>query len=200
VLKRLASKLSKICDDLRLLSSGPRCGLHEINLPEMQPGSSIMPAKVNPVIPEVVDQVCFKVMGNDVALTHAAAAGQLQLNVMEPAAAQCMFESIELLTNAIDTLRTKCIDGITANREVCEAYVHNSIGIVTYLNDIIGHHNGDLIGKEAAKTGKSVRELVIEKGLMTPAELDEVLSLESLMSPHYTGKVWGDDERGLPQR
>ena len=200
VLKRLASKLSKICDDLRLLSSGPRCGLHEINLPEMQPGSSIMPAKVNPVIPEVVDQVCFKVMGNDVALTHAAAAGQLQLNVMEPAAAQCMFESIELLTNAIETLRTKCIDGITANREVCEAYVHNSIGIVTYLNDIIGHHNGDLIGKEAAKTGKSVKELVIEKGLMSAAEVDEVLSVESLMSPHYTGKVWGDDERGLPQR
>lgn len=199
VLKRLATKLSKICDDLRLLSSGPRAGLHEINLPEMQPGSSIMPAKVNPVIPEVVNQVCFKVMGNDVAVTHAAAAGQLQLNVMEPALAQCMFESLELLTNAMDTLREKCVDGITANPEVCEAHVMNSIGIVTYLNDIIGHHNGDLVGRQVARTGKSVKEVVVEMGLMSAEQVDSVLSVEALMSPRYSGTVYSDGDKGLPQ-
>ncbi|MDD7542260.1 MAG: aspartate ammonia-lyase [Mobiluncus porci] len=198
VLKRLAHKLSKTCNDLRLLSSGPRCGLHEINLPERQAGSSIMPAKVNPVIPEVVNQVCFKVIGNDVTVTMAAEAGQLELNVMEPAMADSMFESLTLLTAACDTLRTKCVDGITANREVCRAYVDNSIGIVTYLNDIIGHHNGDVIGKEAARTGKSVKELVVEKGLMTAEEVDKVLTLESFMKPRYSGKVWADDETGLP--
>ncbi|MCI5825333.1 MAG: aspartate ammonia-lyase [Arcanobacterium sp.] len=199
-LKRLATKLSKICDDLRLLSSGPRCGLHEINLPELQPGSSIMPAKVNPVIPEVVNQVCFKVMGNDVAVTHAAGAGQLQLNVMEPALAQCMFESLDLLTHAMDTLRTLCVVGITANPEVCKAYVMNSIGIVTYLNDIIGHHNGDLVGKEAARTGKSVKDVVVEMGLMTPEEVDAVLTVEKFMQPKYSGKFYSDSDKGLPEK
>ncbi|MDD7466077.1 MAG: aspartate ammonia-lyase [Actinomycetaceae bacterium] len=198
-LKRLATKLSKICDDLRLLSSGPRAGLNEINLPQLQPGSSIMPAKVNPVIPEVVNQVCFKVMGNDVTVTHAAGAGQLQLNVMEPVLAQCMFESLELLTRAMDTLRELCVDGITANPEVCEAYVMHSIGIVTYLNDIIGHHNGDLVGKEAARTGKSVKEIVVQMGLMTAEEVDATLTAEKFLHPVYNGKIYSDSDRGLPQ-
>lgn len=183
VLKRVAVKLSKICNDLRLLSSGPRAGLNEINLPEMQAGSSIMPAKVNPVIPEVVNQVCFKVFGNDVCIGWGAEAGQLQLNVMEPVVAQSLFESINLLRNACAVLRTSCVEGITANPEVCLAYVTNSIGIITYLNDYIGHAAGDAIGKEAARTGRGVRELVLEQGLMDPVLLDRVLSVENLMQP-----------------
>lgn len=182
-LKRLALKLSKVCNDLRLLSSGPRAGLNEINLPEMQAGSSIMPAKVNPVIPEVVNQVCFKVFGNDVAVLMAADAGQLQLNVMEPAIGQAMFESVTLLRSACDTLRDKCVVGITANEQRCRDYVMNSIGIITYLNDLIGHHEGDLIGKEAAATGKGVRELVLQHGLLSEAMLDKVFSTENLMHP-----------------
>ncbi|MFC0179751.1 aspartate ammonia-lyase [Thorsellia kenyensis] len=187
-LKRTAVKLSKICNDLRLLSSGPRAGLKEINLPEMQAGSSIMPAKVNPVIPEVVNQVCFKVIGNDTCITMAAEAGQLQLNVMEPVIAQAMFESISLLHRACFNLRDYCIDGITANKSRCEEYVFNSIGIVTYLNPFIGHHNGDIVGKICAQTGKSVREVVLERGLLTEAELDDILSLENFMNPKYKAK------------
>ncbi|MGV3001950.1 aspartate ammonia-lyase [Vibrio sp. E150_018] len=187
-LKRLAVKLSKICNDLRLLSSGPRAGLNEINLPELQAGSSIMPAKVNPVIPEVVNQVCFKVLGNDTALSFAAEGGQLQLNVMEPVIAQCMFESLEILKNACVNLRDKCIDGITVNKEVCEAYVFNSIGIVTYLNPYIGHHQGDIVGKICAETGKSVREIVLDRGLLTEEQLDEIFSPENLMHPQYKAK------------
>jgi len=182
-LKRMATKLSMICNDLRLLSSGPRAGLNEINLPEMQAGSSIMPAKVNPVIPEVVNQVCFKVIGNDLAVTFAAEAGQLQLNVMEPVIAQAMFESISLLANSCLNLREKCIDGITANVETCRNYVMNSIGLVTYLNPIIGHHEGDIVGKICAKTGKTVKEVVLERGLMTEAEIDKVFSVENLLNP-----------------
>ncbi|MBD1576047.1 MULTISPECIES: aspartate ammonia-lyase [Vibrio] len=187
-LKRLAIKLSKICNDLRLLSSGPRTGLNEINLPELQAGSSIMPAKVNPVIPEVVNQVCFKVLGNDTALSFAAEGGQLQLNVMEPVIAQCMFESLEILKNACVNLRDKCVDGITVNKEVCEAYVFNSIGIVTYLNPYIGHHEGDIVGKICAETGKSVREIVLDRGLLTEDQLDEIFSPENLMHPQYKAK------------
>lgn len=182
-LKRLAIKLSKICNDLRLLSSGPRTGLNEINLPQMQAGSSIMPAKVNPVIPEVVNQVCFKVIGNDTAISFAAEAGQLQLNVMEPVIAQCMFESLEILNNACINLRDKCIDGITVNKEVCEHQVLNSIGIVTYLNPLIGHHQGDRVGKICAKTGKSVREVVLELGLLTEKQIDDTFSVENLLNP-----------------
>lgn len=187
-LKRLAIKLSKICNDLRLLSSGPRAGLNELNLPELQAGSSIMPAKVNPVIPEVVNQVCFKVLGNDTALSFAAEGGQLQLNVMEPVIAQCMFESLEILKNACVNLRDKCIDGITVNKEVCENYVYNSIGIVTYLNPYIGHHQGDIVGKICAETGKSVREIVLDRGLLTEEQLDEIFSPENLMHPQYKAK------------
>lgn len=191
--KRTAMKLSKICNDLRLLSSGPTAGLHEINLPPRQAGSSIMPAKVNPVIPEVVNQVCFKVFGNDLTVTMAAEAGQLQLNVMEPVIGEALFQSIRILGNAADALREKCVVGITANADVCRAYVENSIGIVTYLNPFIGHHNGDLIGKEAAATGKSVRDLVLEKGLMDEATLNQVLSPENLMHPVFRGELFLDN-------
>ena len=184
-IKRLAVKLSKICNDLRLLSSGPRAGLGEIRLPERQAGSSIMPAKVNPVIPEVVNQVCFKVMGNDVALTFAAEAGQLQPNVMEPVIAQAIFESINLLTRGMSTLRELCVVGIEANEEVCRRNVLDSIGIVTYLNPVIGHHNGDLVGRECARSGRSVREVVLEMGLLEESVLDEILSPENLLRPHF---------------
>ena len=184
-IKRLAVKLSKICNDLRLLSSGPRAGLGEIRLPERQAGSSIMPAKVNPVIPEVVNQVCFKVMGNDVALTFAAEAGQLQLNVMEPVIAQAIFESINLLTRGMSTLRELCVVGIEANEEVCRRNVLDSIGIVTYLNPVIGHHNGDLVGRECARSGRSVREVVLEMGMLEESVLDEILSPENLLRPHF---------------
>ena len=184
-LKRVAVKLSKICNDLRLLSSGPRAGLGEIRLPERQAGSSIMPAKVNPVIPEVVNQVCFKVIGNDVTLTFAAEAGQLQLNVMEPVIAQASFESIDLLTRGMATLREMCVVGIEANEEVCRRNVLDSIGIVTYLNPVIGHHNGDLVGRECARSGRSVREVVIEMGLLEESVLDEILSPENLLRPHF---------------
>ncbi len=188
-LKRTGVKLSKICNDLRLLSSGPRCGFNEINLPEMQAGSSIMPAKVNPVIPEVVNQVCFKIIGNDVTISFAAEAGQLQLNVMEPVIAQCMFESVELLSNACVTLAEKCIDGITANEEHTKQMVFNSVGIITFLNPYIGHHMGDVIGKEAVATGKSIRELVLEKELLSEEELDKILSVDNLMHPKYTATL-----------
>ena len=184
-IKRLAVKLSKICNDLRLLSSGPRAGLGEIRLPERAAGSSIMPAKVNPVIPEVVNHVCFKVMGNDVALTFAAEAGQLQLNVMEPVIGQTLFESINLLANAIRTLRELCVIGIEANEDVCRNNVLNSIGIVTYLNEVIGHANGDAVGRECARSGRNVREVVLEMGLLDEAALDELLSVENLLRPKY---------------
>lgn len=192
VVKRVAMKLSKICNDLRLLSSGPRAGLNEINLPERQAGSSIMPAKVNPVIPEVVNQICFKVFGNDVTISMAAEAGQLQLNVMEPVISQSLFESIRLLARACTTLRTLCVVDITANPEVCRAYVDNSIGIVTYLNPLIGHHNGDLVGKECARTGRSVPEVVLEMGLLDKETLDKVLSTENLLHPVWRGELFLD--------
>lgn len=180
-LKRMAVKLSKICNDLRLLSSGPRAGLNEINLPKMQPGSSIMPGKVNPVIPEVVNQVCFKVYGNDLTVTFAAEAGQLQLNVMEPVLCQSIIENIVFLQRAIDTLRIKCIDGITANRDVCRNMVINSIGIVTALNPYIGYKNSTKIAKEALETGKSVYDLVLEKELLSKDKLEEILDPKNML-------------------
>lgn len=187
-IKRTAIKLSKICNDLRLLSSGPRCGFNEIDLPELQAGSSIMPAKVNPVIPEVVNQVCFKLIGNDTTISFAAEAGQLQLNVMEPVIAQCLFESIDLLSNACTTLADKCITGITANVDRAREMVYNSVGLITFLNPYIGHHMGDVIGKEAVQSGKSIRELVLDKKLLTEEELDRILSSENLMHPKYRNK------------
>ena len=184
VLKRTAVKLSKICNDLRLLSSGPRAGLNEINLPPMQPGSSIMPGKVNPVIPEVVNQVCFKVIGNDLTVTLAAQAGQLQLNVMEPVLSESIIESMIFLQRAMDTLRTKCIDGITANREVCKNMVMNSIGIVTALNPYIGYKTSTKIAQEAMETGKSVYDLVLEHDILSKEKLDEILDPKNMLSSH----------------
>ena len=181
-LKRLAVKLSKICNDLRLLSSGPRTGLAEIRLPELQAGSSIMPAKVNPVIPEVVNQVAFRVMGNDLTITMAAEAGQLQLNVMEPVIALAMNESIELLVNAIISLDTKCIQGIEANTQACLDAVMRSVGIVTLLDPVLGHAKCDEIGKQCIAENKTIRQVVLEQELLTEQELDEIFSIENLVS------------------
>ena len=183
-LKRLAVKLSKTCNDLRLMASGPRCGLHEINLPPMAPGSSIMPGKVNPVIPEVTNQVCFKVIGNDTAVCFAAEAGQLQLNVMEPVIAECILESQTWLINAMNTLRTKCVDGITVNAEHCYEMVKNSIGIVTALNPYIGYKASTKVAKEALASGRSVYDLVLEYGLMTKEKLDEALDPKAMTASH----------------
>ncbi|AMA49552.1 MULTISPECIES: aspartate ammonia-lyase [Flavobacterium] len=182
-LKRMAIKMSKICNDLRLLSSGPRCGLNEINLPPMQPGSSIMPGKVNPVIPEVMNQVCFRVIGNDLTVTMAAEAGQLQLNVMEPVLIYAILESMQLMSQAMDTLREKCINGITANEEHCREMVLHSIGIVTALNPYIGYKNSTKIAKEALETGKSVYNLVLEHNILSKEQLDDILNPENMLAP-----------------
>ena len=182
-LKRLAIKLSKICNDLRLLSSGPRAGLGEINLPAMQPGSSIMPGKVNPVIPEVVNQICFKVIGNDTTIMMASEAGQLQLNVMEPIMVQSLMESIALMKNGLIALKEKCVEGIVANKEASEALVKNSIGIVTALNPYIGYKMSTKIAKEALMTGKGVYQLVLEYELLTKSRLDQILNLENMLAP-----------------
>ncbi len=183
-LKRLAVKLSKTCNDLRLMASGPRCGLHEINLPAMAPGSSIMPGKVNPVIPEVTNQVCFKVIGNDTAVCFAAEAGQLQLNVMEPVIVECILESQTWLINVMNTLRTLCVNGITVNADHCQKMVKNSIGIVTALNPYIGYKASTKVAKEALETGASVYDLVLEHGLMTKEKLDEALDPKAMTASH----------------
>ena len=183
-MKRLAVKLSKICNDLRLLSSGPRCGLNEINLPPMQPGSSIMPGKVNPVIPEVVNQICFNVIGNDLTITFAAEAGQLQLNVMEPIIVHATISSIRMLLKGMSRLRTLCIDGITANEGHCRELVMGSIGIVTALNPTLGYENSARIAKRALKENRSVYDLVLEEGLLTKEELDKLLVPELMIKPH----------------
>ena len=182
-MKRLAIKINKMCNDLRLLSSGPRCGLNEIHLPERQPGSSIMPGKVNPVIPEVMNQVCYKVIGNDMCISLASDNGQLELNVMEPVIVYTLFESIHLLENGLDTLRRFCIDGIDANEERCRQLVEHSIGIVTMLNPIIGYKQSSKIAKEASETGRGVYELVLEHGLLTKKQLDEILKPENMLQP-----------------
>ncbi len=175
VLKRVAVKLSKISNDLRLLSSGPRAGLGEINLPPMAPGSSIMPGKVNPIIPEVVNQVAFEVIGNDLTVTIAAEAGQLELNAMEPVIAYNLFTSLDMLGRACRTLVNRCILGITANREHCRQQVERSIGLVTALNPLLGYEKATEIADEALRTGKSVVEVVLEKGYLSREELDQVL-------------------------
>lgn len=181
--KRLAVKLSKICNDLRLLSSGPRTGFNEINLPPMQPGSSIMPGKVNPVIPEVVNQIAFKVIGNDLSVTMAAEAGQLELNVFEPVIVQSIFESIEMLKNGMNTLKYRCIDGITANEERCRMMVYNSIGLITALVPFLGYEISNRLAKEALINNRGVYELVLEKGLLTKAQLDQILEPENMIKP-----------------
>ncbi|MGH9423825.1 MAG: aspartate ammonia-lyase [Thermoanaerobaculia bacterium] len=183
VLKRCAVKLSKICNDLRLLSSGPRAGLGEINLPPMQPGSSIMPGKVNPVIPEVVNQVCFDIIGGDVTVAFAAEAGQLQLNVFEPIIAYRLLRGMIMLSRACDTLRVRCVEGITPNVDRMRRFVEHSIGIVTALLPMLGYETATEIAKDALESGRGVYELVRERGLMTREELDRALDPEAMTSP-----------------
>ena len=183
VLKRVAVKLSKVCNDLRLLSSGPRAGFCEIALPPMQAGSSIMPGKVNPVIPEVMNQIAFEVIGNDVTISFAAEAGQLQLNAFEPIIGHSIFKSITHLDRGCTILATRCVVGITANREHLKRTVERSIGLVTALNPYIGYDNATAIAQEALLTGASVTELVLAKGLMTREQLDDVLRPEALTRP-----------------
>ncbi len=180
-LKRSALKVSKICNDLRLLSSGPRAGFNEINLPPVQPGSSIMPGKVNPVIPEVVNQVAFQVIGNDLTVTMAAEAGQLQLNVFEPVIVYNIFQSISMMCRAFDTLAYKCVDGITANEAQCKSLVMNSIGLVTALNPYLGYQNSTKVAKAALKSGKSVYDIVLEEGLLSKEELDKYLEPKNMV-------------------
>lgn len=185
-LKRVALKISKICNDLRLLSSGPRTGLNEINLPAVQPGSSIMPGKVNPVMPEVVNQACFYVIGQDLTVTMAAEAGQLQLNVMEPVMIFAMFTSFEYLGNAVSALIDKCITGITANEKNCADKVMNSVGIVTLLNPILGYEICSQIAGEALQTGKSVYQIAVkERGLITDEKWNEIYSFDNLIHPKF---------------
>ncbi|HEX5438517.1 MAG TPA: aspartate ammonia-lyase [Gemmatimonadaceae bacterium] len=176
VLKRCAVKLSKICNDLRLLSSGPRAGLGEINLPAVQPGSSIMPGKVNPVIPEVVNQVCFDIIGGDVTVTVAAEAGQLQLNVFEPIIAYRLLHGLEALRNACVVLRERCVQGITANPERLRWFVEHAIGVVTALVPVLGYETATSIAREALDSGRSVYAVVSERGLLTREQLDEILN------------------------
>lgn len=182
-MKRLAVKVNKICNDLRLLASGPRCGLGEFNLPAMQPGSSIMPGKVNPVIPEVMNQICYKVIGNELCVTMSGEAAQMELNAMEPVMTQCCLESAELLMHGFDTLRTLCVDGIVANADHCLDEVRHSIGVVTALNPVIGYKNSTKIAKEALETGKSVYNLILEHGILTKEQIDTILSPENMIRP-----------------
>ena len=174
-LKCLAIKISKISNDLRLLSSGPRAGIFEINLPAMQPGSSIMPGKVNPVIPEMVNLVCFKVIGNDLTVTMAAEAGQLQLNAFEPVIAYSILESQNMFINATRTFRELCIDGITINKEVLNRYIETTIGIVTVLNPVLGYEKATEVAKQAMESGKGVLEIIREKKLLTEEQIKDLL-------------------------
>jgi aspartate ammonia-lyase len=183
VLKRIAVKISKICHDLRLLSSGPRAGIGEINLPAVQAGSSIMPGKVNPVIPEVVNQVAYEVIGNDVTISFAAEAGQLQLNAFEPVIAYSMFRSVTHLTNAFNTLEHKCARGITANESRIKELLDRSIVLVTALNPYIGYQHATEVAQEALVTGRRVYDIVLARGLLTPEKLDEILKPESMTTP-----------------
>jgi aspartate ammonia-lyase len=186
VLKRIAVKLSKTCNDLRLLSSGPRAGIGEISLPAVQAGSSIMPGKVNPVIPEVVNQIAFEVIGNDMTVTMAAEAGQLQLNAFEPIIAHSLFEGIKHLAAGCRTLTDRCVKGITANRERARRFVDESTAIVTALTPVLGYAKSTEIAQEALRSGKLVRDLVLEKKYLTPAQLEEFLQPERLTKPHFS--------------
>ncbi|SLM94795.1 Aspartate ammonia-lyase [Brachybacterium faecium] len=186
ILKRIAVKISKICNDLRLLSSGPRAGFHEINLPSVQPGSSIMPGKVNPVIPEVVNQVAYEVIGNDLTVTFAAEGGQLQLNAFEPVIAFNILESTRIMTRAMNTLADRCIAGITLNEDVLEDYLRRSIGIVTALVPVLGYSASTEVAEEALRTGRPVAELVLERELLDEKRLAGLLSPASMTAPHRT--------------
>lgn len=188
ILKSCAVSLSKMSNDLRLMNSGPRTGLAELNLPPKQNGSSIMPGKVNPVIPEVVSQVAFNVIGNDMTISMASEAGQLELNAFEPVLFYNLFESITSLTGAIKTLRDNCIVDITANAEVCRKLVENSVGIITSINPYVGYEKAAKIAKEAISTGQSIRELIIRDNLIPEEELDEILDPYKMITPGIIGK------------
>lgn len=186
--KACAVTLSKIANDLRLMSSGPRAGFHEINLPEKQNGSSIMPGKVNPVIPEVVNQVAFNIIGNDVTITMAAEAGQLELNAFEPIVFYCMFQSIDTLGYAVHTFVDNCVSGITANENRCWYLVENSVGIITAICPHVGYQKAAEIAKKAIQSGESVRDLILKEGILKKEELDEILNPAAMTEPGISGK------------
>ena len=186
--KACAVTLSKIANDLRLMSSGPRAGFGEINLPAKQNGSSIMPGKVNPVIPEVVNQVAFNVIGNDVTITMAAEAGQLELNAFEPIIFYCLFQSIDTLGYAVQTFVDNCVTGITANETRCRYFVENSVGIITAICPYVGYQKAAEIAKEAIKTGESVKKIIIEQGILTEEQMDEILDPVQMTEPGISGK------------
>ena len=198
LLKRIAVKISKICNDLRLLSSGPRTGFAEIRLPAVQAGSSIMPGKINPVIPEVVNQVAFLVIGHDLTVTLCAEGGQLQLNAFEPTIGYCLLNSMRMLTAAMDTLTQRCILGIEADRERCQSLVRGSIGLVTALGPALGYEASSRIAKRALNENRSVAELVLEEGLLTEAQLDSLLELEAMTRPSRISVI--PDQPGRPKR
>ena len=187
--KACAVTLSKIANDLRLMSSGPRAGFGEINLPAKQNGSSIMPGKVNPVIPEVVNQVAFNAIGNDMTITMAAEAGQLELNAFEPIIFYCLFQSIDTIAYAVNTFVDNCVIGITANETRCRYFVENSVGIITAICPYVGYQKAAEIAKEAIKTGESVRKLIIEKGLITKEQMDEIMDPVQMTEPGISGKT-----------
>jgi aspartate ammonia-lyase len=196
ILKRIAVKLSKICNDLRLLSSGPRAGLGEIRLPAVQAGSSIMPGKVNPVIPEVVNQVCFMVIGHDLTITLCAEGGQLQLNAFEPTIGYCLLSSLRHMTAAIETLNLRCVGGIEANADHCLAQVENSIGLITALGPRLGYEAASRIARRAHAEGRRVADLVREEGLLTGPELDDLLQIEIMTAPRASGRSAAATARG----
>ena len=183
LLKRLAVKLSKIANDLRLLSSGPRGGFNDINLPPVQPGSSIMPGKVNPVIPEAVNQTCFQVIGNDLAITMAAEAGQLQLNAMEPLIVYNILSNLRMMTKTCHMLTERCVRGITANKEHCERLVYDSIGIVTAFNPFLGYEKSTAVAKKALATNRSVLDIIKEEQLLDDKTIDNIMKVENLTGP-----------------
>lgn len=187
-LKVTALVLIKIANDFRLMASGPRCGLHELNLQPRQPGSSIMPGKVNPVIPEVLNQTCYQVIGNDLAVTMGVENGQFELNVMEPVMAFNIFNSISYMTNAVNTFTNLCVKVVKANAEQCEAWLDKSVGIITALLPHIGYENSSMLAKEAYRTGRPVRQIILEKGLLTKEAMDIILSPEEMTQPGIAGK------------
>ena len=187
-LKVLAVNLSKMCNDLRMMASGPKAGLAEIKLPDRQPGSSIMPGKVNPVIAEVCNQACFNVIGNDVTIAKAAEAGQLELNAFEPIIFYCMFQSIDTLAYAVRTFVDNCVSGITANEERCRSLVENSIGVITALSPHVGYEKAADISKKALQTGTSVRSIILQEGLLDEEELDHILDPVRMTEPGISGK------------
>lgn len=187
-LKVTALALIKMANDFRLMASGPRCGINELALPPRQPGSSIMPGKVNPVIPEVLNQTCYQVIGNDLAVTLGVENGQFELNVMEPVVAFNIFNSLTYLTNAVNTFNQLCVQGVQAKKEQCATWLDRSVGIVTALLPHIGYENSSMLAKEAYKTGQPVRELILKKKLLTKEEVDTILSPEKMTQPGIAGK------------